>query len=87
MAVVWPFAVAVLLGHAGVARANLARDRIWPGGVVVVAATYLLGMALRVVSGRGLAVAFLVVALLFLVATMLGWRAVRAAVAGRRSRS
>jgi hypothetical protein len=36
--------------------------RLWPEGVTVVAATYVLGMLLRAVSGRGLAPAFLVVA-------------------------
>jgi len=38
--------------------------------------TYVLGMALRAASGRGLAVGFLIVAAIFLAATMLGWRGV-----------
>ena len=49
--------------------------RLWPSGVTVVGITYVLGMTLRVVSGRGVEGGFPVVAALFLAATMLGWRA------------
>jgi hypothetical protein len=44
--------------------------------VVILAVTYVLGMILRAISGRGLAVEFLVVAAAFLALTMLGWRGV-----------
>ena len=43
---------------------------------MVLAVTYLLGMTLRAISGRGLALGFLVVAVLFLTSTMLGWRCI-----------
>ena len=87
LAIAWPFALAVVVAHAGLVRADRVADRVWPGGVVVLGTTYLLGMALRVVSGRGIAVGFLVVALVFLTATLLGWRAVRRLVVDRRSRT
>jgi Protein of unknown function (DUF3054) len=69
----WPFL-------AGLAAGWLA-TRAWrrPGalvrsGVGVWLATVALGMVLRVVSGQGIAVAFVFVALAFLGLFMLGWR-------------
>lgn len=74
LAIVWPFAVAVALAHA-ILRWRRARPaRVWPEGALVVAVTYVLGMALRVLSERGIAVGFLIVAAVFLSLTMLGWR-------------
>ncbi len=87
LAILWPFALAVLVAHAGLARTGRATERLWPAGVVVLATTYALGLVLRVVSGRGIAPAFLVVALVFLGVTMLGWRGVRRVVADRRART
>ncbi len=86
LAIVWPFALATLVAHVGLLRAGRPAERLWAEGVVVLATTYLLGMALRVASGRGIAVGFLVVALVFLLVTMLGWRLVRRAVVARRIR-
>lgn len=85
--IVWPFAVGVLAAHAVLlARGRSARP-VRPAGVAVLATTYVLGMVLRVVSGRGIAVGFLVVAAVFLAVTMLGWRAVADLVDRRRARS
>ena len=84
-AIVWPFVVAVLVAHAGLVRVGRPTERVWPEGAVVVAATYVLGLGLRVVSGRGIAPGFLVVTLIFLALTMLGWRAVRRLVVARRA--
>jgi FtsH-binding integral membrane protein len=74
LVIAWPFALAALIGHIGL----LGRDRpstpVWPSGVAVVAITYLLGMTLRAIEGRGIAAGFLIVALVFLSVTMLGWR-------------
>jgi hypothetical protein len=84
LSIAWPYAVSAVLAHAwSNARGGRTR-RIWPEGVVITAVTYVLGMLLRVVSGRGIAVAFLVVAVLFLAVTMLGWRAVASLVSRRR---
>jgi hypothetical protein len=76
LAIVWPYALAVALAHAGLALRGRSSRRVWPEGVVVLVVTYVLGMALRVMSGRGVAPGFLVVAAVFLALTMLGWRAV-----------
>jgi hypothetical protein len=86
LAIVWPYALAVGLAHAGlVARGRPAR-RIWPEGAVALAVTYVLGMIVRGLSGRGIAVDFLVVAALFLTLTMLGWRCIALLVRRRRTR-
>lgn len=75
LSIVWPFALAALLAHGLLLLRGLPTTRLWPSGVAVVATTYVLGMVLRVVSGRGVDGGFPVVAALFLAATMLGWRA------------
>jgi hypothetical protein len=69
----WPFL-------AGLAAGWLA-SRAWrrplamrPAGIAVWLCTVALGMVLRVVSGQGTAVAFIVVALAFLGLFLLGWR-------------
>ena len=76
LAIAWPFAVAAGLAHAWLVRRARPADRGWPEGATAWVITFVLGMALRGVSGRGLAPAFLVVAGAFLAATMLGWRLV-----------
>jgi DUF3054 family protein len=87
LAIVWPFALAVAVAHAGLFVRRWQPPRVWPEGVVVLAVTYVLGMALRVLSGRGIAGGFLVVSALFLALTMLGWRAIVSLVRRRRSRA
>ena len=84
LAIVWPFAVGVVVAHLGLLSRGGSPARVRPEGIVVLAVTYVLGMVLRVVSGRGIAVGFLVVAAIFLALTMLGWRAVLRIVAQRR---
>lgn len=84
LAIVWPFAVAVALAHAVLLWRGGRTARLWPEGGVVLAITYVLGMVLRVLSGRGIAVGFLIVAALFLGFTMLGWRGVARLSADRR---
>lgn len=85
--IAWPFALAALVAHLVVRWWGSAATRLWPSGVAVVAITYGLGMLVRGLSGRGLAPGFLVVALLFLTATMLGWRLVLWLVERRRDRA
>ncbi|KAA1416440.1 DUF3054 domain-containing protein [Nocardioides humilatus] len=85
LVIAWPFALAAVLAHVGLTSRGQDVRRLWPGGVTVLAVTYALGMALRAASGRGLATGFLVVAAIFLVVTMLGWRAVAQLLARRRS--
>jgi hypothetical protein len=86
VAIVWPYAVAVAVAHAALLARGRQPLRIWPEGGVVLAVTYVLGMVLRAVSGRGVAVDFLVVAGLFLALTMLGWRSVAELATRRRRR-
>jgi hypothetical protein len=71
--VVWPFALAAAIGWA-VARAWRDPARVWPTGVVIWAVTVLGGLALRGLSGGGLAWSFALVTAIFLAITMLGWR-------------
>lgn len=78
LVIAWPFAVAAALAHAGLLSRNRPTARVWPDGAIVLAVTYVLGMVLRAVSGRGMAVGFLVVAAIFLTVTMLGWRGLAA---------
>lgn len=72
--IAWPFVVGALVGWAVLARRSWTAYRTWPAGVTVLATTYVLGLALRLVSGRGISGGFPIVALLFLAITMLGWR-------------
>lgn len=71
--VLWPFAVGLSLGWAlaRVVRLPLAS---WRVGLVVTGSTVVVGMALRALSGQGVAVDFIVVATLFLALFLVGWR-------------
>lgn len=83
----WPFAIGLGLGWLVVT--------VWPGaapgggssvkgGMVVTVTTVAVGMILRVWAGQGTAVAFVIVALVFLGATMTGWRFLMAHVNRRK---
>lgn len=80
----WPFAVGTLVGH-GVARLMSRAPGSYAGGAVVVVSTVAVGMVLRVLTGAGTAVTFVVVATVVLSVFLLGWRAV-AGLVGRRGR-
>jgi hypothetical protein len=73
----WPFATGLAVGWIIVlARRQNGASRV--AGVEVWLATVVFGMILRVIAGQGTAFAFVVVALVFLGALMLGLRLVRA---------
>ena len=79
----WPFLVGLGVGEVVAA--------FWPApatsigaGVPVWIGAVAVGMALRVLAGQGTAFAFVLVALGFLGATMLGWRVVLGLVLRRR---
>lgn len=77
------FAVTLLPFLAGLLAGWLLRSGQPPlaiarSGVVIWAATVVLGMAFRVATGQGIAPAFVVVALLVLAVFLLGWRALAA---------
>jgi hypothetical protein len=78
----WPFLSGMAAGWLVLAGCRRDATSI-VGGLVVWISTVALGMALRVISGQGIAIAFVLVALGFLGATMLGWRVL---VAGLRRR-
>ena len=71
----WPFLVALALGWVLVLARGWRPARVRPAGLVVWGATVLGGHALRLVSGQGSAVSFLVVTAVVLAALLLGWRA------------
>ncbi len=85
LAIVWPYAVAALVAHGVLAALHRRSDTVRGGGLAVLVATYVLGMALRAMSGRGLATGFLVVAAVFLTVTLVGWRALSGVVRRRRA--
>lgn len=77
--VVWPFALAAALGWV-MTRAWQDPARIWPTGVLIWFMTVFGGLMLRGVSGQGLAWSFTLVTAVFLAITLLGWRALVAAL-------
>ena len=77
--VVWPFALAAAVGWVWT-RAWQDPARLWPTGVLIWFTTVVVGLALRGVSGQGLAWTFGLVTMAFLAITMLGWRGLVAAL-------
>jgi hypothetical protein len=75
----WPFLVGLLVGWAATLgwRHPLAPVRT---GLGVWAATLVIGMLLRAVSGQGVAVAFVIVAAVTLLVFLVGWRAIAAGI-------
>jgi len=81
----WPFLAGLGVGWLA-ARAWRHPLAVWPTGVIVWAATLVVGMLLRLVTGQGTAVAFIVVAMLTLAVLLLGWRAIAWAAIRLRAR-
>jgi hypothetical protein len=69
----WPFLTGLLVGW-GAARAWRQPVALRPAGLTVWLVTVAVGMVLRVISGQGTVLAFIIVALAFLGLCMLGWR-------------
>ena len=69
----WPFVTGLAVGWIVVTFLRSGGAGV-TSGVVVSVATVAVGMILRVISGQGTAFAFVMVALGFLGATMIGWR-------------
>ncbi|MEI7055702.1 DUF3054 domain-containing protein [Nocardioides sp. CCNWLW239] len=84
--IAWPFLVGLVAAWAVVVWRRWSGARVWPAGVVVWLGTYLIGMVLRGLTGEGLAPTFLVVSILFLGLTLLGWRGYVSAKLRYRSR-
>jgi len=81
----WPFLVGAAVGWLA-SRAWRRPLAVWPTGVVVWAATVIVGMLLRAASGQGTAVAFIIVATLTLGLFLVGWRAIALLVLRLRGR-
>lgn len=81
----WPFLVGAAVGWAA-AFAWRRPAAVWPTGVAVWAGALVVGMALRVLTGQGTAVPFIVVAAITLALFLIGWRAVAALVVVLRDR-
>jgi DUF3054 family protein len=79
----WPFLAGLGIGWAA-CRAWRSPGGLVPAGIAAWLATVAVGMVLRVVSGQGTAVSFIIVALVFLGLFLLGWRALSMLLAGRR---
>ena len=71
----WPFLCGLAAGWAA-SRAWRRPLALRPAGLAAWLCTVALGMLLRVVSGQGTAVAFIIVALAFLGLFLLGWRVI-----------
>ncbi|MDT2008976.1 DUF3054 domain-containing protein [Rhodococcus opacus] len=84
----WPFLTGLAVGW--LATIALYRDKfdaflIVPTGIVVWLSTLVVGMLLRVVSGQGTALSFVIVAGTVLAVFLLGWRAVAKVVTKSRA--
>ena len=81
----WPFAVGAAVGWLVVRPSQAASPR---RGAAIACITTVVGMVLRVLAGQGTALTFIVVALCFLAATMVGGRVLlRTSVGVRRQRA
>lgn len=82
----WPFLCGLAAGWAA-SRAWRRPLSPYPAGVAAWLGTVALGMILRVVSGQGTAVGFIVVALAFLGLFLVGWRVAGFLLADRKRAS
>ena len=83
LATYWPFFVALVIGWV-VARAWKNPFAVLRSGVPIWVATVALGMLLRVLSGQGVQVSFVIVTSVVLGVFLLGWRGIAVAVGARR---
>lgn len=81
----WPFLIGAIVGWL-VARVWQRPISLAPGALAVWLGSFAVGMALRVVSGQGTAVSFMIVACSFLAATLFGWRVVAARIVSLQQR-
>ncbi|MFK5635485.1 MULTISPECIES: DUF3054 domain-containing protein [unclassified Ornithinimicrobium] len=81
----WPFVVGLVVGWTAVGRQPAERRVWWLDGAVITVTTLVMGMLLRLMSGEGAALPFVLVATTVLALGLVGWRAVHAFVRDRRS--
>jgi peptidoglycan/LPS O-acetylase OafA/YrhL len=75
----WPFLAGLLVGWLVLRAWRSPRRVVWTG-IGVWVATVLVGMLLRLASGQGTALSFLIVATLVLGVFLVGWRGITALV-------
>ncbi|SNS07300.1 Protein of unknown function [Actinomadura mexicana] len=80
----WPFLAGLGVGW-GLLRAWRRPEGILPVGVGVWVSTVAVGMVLRVLGGQGTALAFVIVASVFLGVALVGWRLLVRAVGARKA--
>lgn len=80
----WPFVAGLAIGWL-VARAWRRPRGVTYPGVAIWASTAVIGVALRAISGQGVAVSFVIVTAIVLAVFLLGWRLIAAAVSRRRA--
>lgn len=78
----WPFLTGTVVGWL-VSRGWRRPTTPVPTGVIIWICTVVVGMALRVASGEGIAFSFILVATLVTGVLLVGWRAVRAGLSRR----
>jgi peptidoglycan/LPS O-acetylase OafA/YrhL len=78
----WPFLAGLVVGWLVMQAWRSPRGVVWTG-IGVWIATVVVGMLLRMASGQGTALSFVIVATLVLAALLLGWRGIAAAVTRR----
>lgn len=83
LSTLWPFAVGLVVGWL-IVISRREKGGSLRGGILVLVSTVTVGMLLRVIAGQGTATAFILVALGFLGALMLGWRMSVAVISQRR---
>lgn len=80
---VWPFLVGAAIGWVLI-KGWTAPCSVRPVGVTVWGATLVGGMLLRLASGQGVQLSFVIVAGVVLAAFLMGWRAISGMLAKRR---
>ena len=81
----WPFLAGLAVGWA-VSRGWRAPLAVVRTGLPVWGATVIVGMLLRLASGQGVQLSFIIVTCIVLAAFLLGWRAIAKLVLRRRRR-
>jgi hypothetical protein len=82
----WPFLAGLVVGWLVIRAWRRPLAIVWTG-IVAWVATVAVGMILRVVSGQGIALSFVIVATIVLGLFLLGWRAVAALIRSLRARA
>lgn len=79
----WPFLAGLVVAWLA-GRLWRAPARVVPSGLLAWGGALVVGMLLRIVSGQGVRIAFVIVAAVVLAVLLLGWRTLTAALEHRR---